>query len=44
MSARVGDPIPDSALVNRWVVRNDARNHINSGDPAGRLRVEDMAP
>ena len=39
-----GDPIPDTALVNRWVARNDARNYIILGDPAVRLRVEDMTP
>jgi hypothetical protein len=37
-----GDAIPDSALATRWVARNDARNYIILGDPAVRLRVEDM--
>jgi hypothetical protein len=39
-----GDPVPDSVISNRWVARNDARNYIVLGDPAVRLRVEDMAP
>lgn len=37
-----GDAIPDSVLANRWVARNDARNYVILGDPAVRLRVEDM--
>ncbi len=38
-----GDSIPDTVLANRWVARNDARNYIILGDPAVRLRVEDMS-
>lgn len=38
-----GDVIPDTVLANRWVARNDARNYIILGDPAVRLRVEDMS-
>jgi hypothetical protein len=37
-----GDAVPDSVLSNRWVARNDARNYMVLGDPAVRLRVEDM--
>jgi len=29
-------------LGNQWVARDDARNYITFGDPAVRLRVEDM--
>jgi hypothetical protein len=34
--------VPDAALANRWVARDDARNYLTLGDPAVRLRVEDM--
>jgi hypothetical protein len=37
-----GSANPDAALANRWVARDDARNYILFGDPAVRLRVEDM--
>ena len=36
---QVSDPI----LANRWVARDDARNYLILGDPAVRLRVQDMA-
>ena len=36
------EPIPDSALTNLWVERNDARNYIILGDPAVRLRVDKL--
>lgn len=35
--------VPDAALANRWVARDDARNYLTLGDPAVRLRVEAMA-
>ncbi|WP_271623415.1 hypothetical protein [Bradyrhizobium sp. CCBAU 11430] len=35
--------VSDGILANRWVARNDARNYILFGDPAVRLRIEDMA-
>ena len=34
--------ISDATLANRWVARDDARNYLILGDPAVRLRVEDM--
>ena len=34
--------VSDAALANRWVARDDARNYLTLGDPAVRLRVEDM--
>lgn len=39
-----GQVISDAALANLWVARDDARNYLTLGDPAVRLRVEDMAP
>jgi hypothetical protein len=32
-----------AALGNKWVARDDARNYLTLGDPAVRLRVEDMS-
>lgn len=40
---RYGVSVENSELANRWVSRDDARNYIIVGDPAVRLRVEDMA-
>lgn len=37
-----GGSVSDVELANRWVARDDARNYIVFGDPAVRLRVEDM--
>jgi hypothetical protein len=39
-----GQPQPQSALVaNLFIARDDAKNYIVLGDPAVRLRTEDMA-
>jgi hypothetical protein len=35
--------VSDAALGNKWVARDDARNYLTLGDPAVRLRVEDMS-
>lgn len=35
--------VSDAVIANRWVARDDARNYVILGDPAVRLRVEDMA-
>ena len=34
--------IPDEALVSAWIKRNDAEGYIIIGDPAVRLRVNDL--
>jgi hypothetical protein len=35
--------VSDPVLANQWVARDDARNYLILGDPAVRLRVQDMA-
>jgi hypothetical protein len=40
LPGQVSDPV----LANRWVARDDARNYLILGDPAVRLRVQDMTP
>ena len=37
-----GLDVPPGKLANLWVARDDARNYIILGDPAVRLRVDDM--
>jgi len=37
-----GKQIPDHEVASLWAARNDARNYIVLGDPAVRLRVEDL--
>jgi hypothetical protein len=39
-----GAQVPTQTLGNLWVARDDARNFMILGDPAARLRVEDMPP
>jgi hypothetical protein len=39
---RLGADVPMKTLGNLWVARDDARNFMILGDPAVRLRVEDM--
>jgi hypothetical protein len=34
--------VTNAVLANRWIARDDARNYIILGDPAIRLRVDDM--
>jgi hypothetical protein len=43
-SQNAGQAVPPAILANRYVARNDARNYIVLGDPAVRLRVDEMAP
>ena len=40
--ARMGLELDPRILANQWVARDDARNYVLFGDPAVRLRVEDM--
>ena len=42
IQAGVQGNISQAHLVNRWIARDDARNYIILGDPAVRLRKEDM--
>jgi hypothetical protein len=37
-----GKNAPNAVLANRWAARDDARNYIILGDPAIRLRINDM--
>ena len=41
-AAAKGNNVSDAVLANRWIARDDARNYIILGDPAIRLRVNDM--
>ena len=42
LELRHGGQVPMRALGRLWVARDDARNFVILGDPAVRLRVEDM--
>lgn len=39
---QLGLDVDPKRLANQWVARDDARNYVLFGDPAARLRVEDM--
>jgi hypothetical protein len=39
---RFGKKVSDADLIRLWTARNDARNYIVLGDPAVKLRVEDI--
>jgi hypothetical protein len=41
---RLGLQVDPKRLASQWVARDDARNYVLFGDPAVRLRVEDMPP
>lgn len=41
---RNGEPVSDRELVAAWIRRTDARNYVLLGDPAARLRVDDLQP
>jgi Peptidase family C25 len=43
-AAAEGNEVPKAVLANRWIARDDARNYTILGDPAVRLRVDDMPP
>jgi hypothetical protein len=40
--ARSGIPFDPKTVGNQWIARDDARNYIVIGDPAVRLRVDDI--
>jgi hypothetical protein len=42
-NANYGARVSDKKLASLWVARNDARDYVVLGDPAVRLRVEDLA-
>jgi hypothetical protein len=44
LAAARGDHVSNAILANRWIARDDARNYAIIGDPAVRLRVDDMEP
>jgi len=39
---QVSNTLDNEAYVTTWVQRNDAEGYILLGDPAARLRVEDL--
>jgi len=39
---QMGLKLDPKRLANQWIARDDARNYVVFGDPAVRLRVEDM--
>ena len=41
-AAARGEVVSDARLANCWIARDDARNYMIFGDPAIRLRVNDM--
>ena len=43
LAEELGRKTNDDVLKAKWIARNDARNYIVIGDPAVRLRVEDIA-
>jgi len=43
-NAAGGSPVPNAVLESLWTAHDDARNYIVLGDPAIRLRVNDMPP
>jgi hypothetical protein len=38
-----GLPVATASLANLFVARDDARNYVLLGDPAVKLRVDDMS-
>jgi hypothetical protein len=48
LGAELADALRDAKingndLARKWIMRDDARNYAILGDPAVKLRVEDMA-